>query len=292
MTSEFGSCLGSDPHRGSDPVCPVPAVAHGTARGYHRTMPKPILSPSLDLPAIRHGFFTREGGLSEGLYAGLNCGLGSKDVQDRVLENRARVATHLGGAQAEVLTVYQVHSGIAIRADGPIARDALPKADAVVTTVPGLVIGILTADCTPVLFADADAKVVGAAHAGWRGAVAGIIEATVAEMENAGARRDRIHAAIGPTISQANYEIGPEFESELLALDAANAEFFVHPPGARARFDLPGFVSRRLDRLGLAAVDRSALCTYANESLFFSFRRTTHRLEPDYGRQISAIVVT
>ncbi len=255
-------------------------------------MPNPILSASLDLPGIRHGFFTREGGVSAGLYAGLNCGLGSKDVQDRVLENRARVATHLGGAQAEVLTVYQIHSGAAVRADGPIVRDALPKADAVVTTVPGLVIGILTADCAPVLLADAEAKVVAAAHAGWRGAVAGIVEATVAEMEKAGARRERICAAIGPTISQSNYEVGPEFLAELLALDAGNAEFFVHPPGARAHFDLPGFVARRLDRLELAAVDRSAPCTYANESLFFSFRRTTHRSEPDYGRQISAIVVT
>ena len=256
-------------------------------------MLKPILSPALDLPGIRHGFFTRDGGTSDGLYAGLNCGLGSNDDAARVLENRARVARHLGGARPEVLTVYQIHSGTAVRADGPIPRDALPKADAVVTTVPGLVIGILTADCTPVLFADPDAKVVGAAHAGWRGAAAGIVEATVAEMEKAGARRNRIRAAIGPTISQAAYEVGPEFETELLALDPANRDFFTSPPpGEKSRFDLPGFVARRLNQLGLAAVDRQSPCTYADESNFFSFRRTTHRSEADYGRQISAIVVT
>lgn len=256
-------------------------------------MLKPILSPSLDLPGIRHGFFTRDGGNSEGLYAGLNCGLGSQDDPARVLENRARVARHLGGVRPEVLTVYQIHSGTAVRAEGPIARDALPKADAVVTTVPGLVIGILTADCTPVLFADPDAKVVGAAHAGWRGAVAGIIEATVAQMERAGARRDRIRAAIGPTISQSAYEVGPDFEAEVMGLDPANREFFTNPPpGEKARFDLPGFVAHRLEALSLANIDRVSPCTYADESKFFSFRRTTHRSEPDYGRQISAIVVT
>lgn len=256
-------------------------------------MLNPILSTSLDVPGISHGFFTREGGVSEGLYAGLNCGLGSKDDPDRVLENRARVARHLGGSRPDVLTVYQVHSGTAVRVDGPISRDQLPKADAVVTTIPGLVVGVLTADCTPVLFADPDAKVVAAAHAGWRGAVGGIIESTIEEMERAGARCDRIRAAIGPTISQAAYEVGPEFEAEVLALDSANRDFFTTPSdGGKSRFDLPAFVSRRLERLGLAAVDRVAPCTYADESLFFSFRRTTHRSEPDYGRQISAIVVT
>jgi YfiH family protein len=256
-------------------------------------MLNPIHSTLLELPGIRHGFFTREGGASEGLYAGLNCGLGSKDQTERVLENRARVAEHLAGAKSEVLTVYQVHSGTAVRAHGPLSRDALPKADAVVTTVPGLVIGVLTADCTPVLFADPQAKVVAAAHAGWRGAVAGIIEATVEEMVKAGANRDRIRAAIGPTISQTAYEVGPEFEAEVQALDPGNRDFFMVPSSdAKAHFDLPGFVARRLGQLGLAAVDRVAPCTYANESLFFSFRRTTHRSEPDYGRQISAIVVT
>jgi polyphenol oxidase len=256
-------------------------------------MLNPLISPALDIPGVRHGFFTRAGGVSEGLYAGLNCGLGSQDDPARVLENRARVARHLGGAQPEVLTVYQIHSGTAVRADGPIPRESLPKADAVVTSVPGLVIGVLTADCTPVLFADPEAKVVAAAHAGWRGAVAGIVEATVAEMEKAGARRDRIRAVIGPTISQAAYEVGPEFEAEVVGLDPANRDFFTTPAsGRKAHFDLPGFVARRLAGLGLAAAGRVSPCTYANESNFFSFRRTTHRSEPDYGRQISAIVVT
>lgn len=257
-------------------------------------MLKPITTPSLmDIPGIRHGFFTREGGVSEGLYAGLNCGLGSKDETERVLENRARVALHLGGARPEVLTPYQVHSGVALTVGEPIARGALPKADAVVTATPGLVVGVLTADCTPVLFADPDAKIVAAAHAGWRGAVGGIVEATVGAMEQAGARRDRIRAAIGPTISQGCYEVGPEFEAEIVAEDYENKRFFtISSPGARARFDLPGYVAGRLGRLGLAAVERMAPCTYENESLFFSFRRATHRQEPDYGRQISAIVVT
>jgi hypothetical protein len=210
-----------------------------------------------------------------------------------VLENRARVARTLGGTRPEVLTLYQVHSGVAHRVDGPIARTALPKADAVVTTTPGLVVGVLTADCTPVLFADPEAKVVAAAHAGWRGAIAGIIEATVAEMERAGARREHIRAAIGPSISQAAYEVGPDFQAEVEAADPANSVFFTRPEaGGRARFDLPGFVAMRLNRLGLSALACTAPCTYGNESLFYSFRRTTHRQEPDYGRQISAIVVT
>ncbi|MCU0954008.1 MAG: peptidoglycan editing factor PgeF [Hyphomicrobium sp.] len=253
----------------------------------------PIISPSLQaLPCIRHGFFTRAGGVSEGLYAGLNCGLGSRDDPGRVLENRARAARHLGGERPEVLTVYQVHSGSAVRVGGPIARDELPKADAVVTTTPGLVIGVLTADCAPVLFADPEAGVVAAAHAGWRGAVAGIVEATVAEMERAGARKERIRAAIGPSIGQSAYEVGPDFMEEVLSLDAANRDFFAGAPGSRPRFDLPGYVARRLGVLGLAAVDRTSPCTYSDESRFFSFRRTTHRSEPDYGRQISAIIVT
>jgi len=257
-------------------------------------MPNPVLSSALaDIPSVRHGFFTREGGVSEGLYAGLNCGLGSRDAAGRVLENRARVVRYLGGAASEVVTLYQVHSATALWVDHPLSRQGLPRADAVVTTVPGLVVGVLTADCTPVLFADPEAKVVAAAHAGWRGAVAGIVESTIVEMERAGARRDRIRAAIGPTISQAAYEVGPEFEAEVLAHDPANCDFFVVPQaGARARFDLPGYVGRRLGRLGLAAVESVSPCTYVNESLFFSYRRTTHRQEPDYGRQISAIVVT
>lgn len=257
-------------------------------------MLKPITSSLLTgMDGIRHGFFTREGGVSEGLYLGLNCGLGSKDDTDKVIENRARVAKHLGAARPEVLTLYQVHSAVALTVSGPIAREALPRADAVVTATPGLAVGVLTADCTPVLFADPEAKVVAAAHAGWRGAVGGVLEAAVAEMVAQGAQRARIRAAIGPTINQCCYEVGPEFEAEVLGLDADDARFFRVPAeGARALFDLPGYVEKRLRGLGLAGWERVAPCTYENESLFFSFRRTTHRLEGDYGRQISAIVVT
>jgi YfiH family protein len=254
----------------------------------------PIQSSILaEIPGVRHGFFTRQGGVSEGLYAGLNCGLGSRDETDRVMENRARVARHLGGSGQGVLTLYQVHSAVALTIDRPIAREALPKADAVVSATPGLVVGVLTADCTPVLFADPEAGVVAAAHAGWRGAVGGIVEATVAEMERAGARRDRIRAAVGPAICQRAYEVGLEFRAEVEAESSDNHRFFMVPAaGSRPRFDLPGYVAHRLGRLGLAGLDITAPCTYENESLFFSFRRSTHRQEPDYGRQISAIVVT
>jgi hypothetical protein len=256
-------------------------------------MLNPIISPALEgLPGIRHGFFTREGGVSDGLYAGLNCGLGSRDDPGRVRENRARAARHLGGAVPEVVTVYQIHSATAVRIEGPIPREELPKADAVVSSTPGLVVGVLTADCAPVLFADPEAKVVAAAHAGWRGAVAGIVEATVAEMERAGARRERIRAAIGPSISQSAYEVGPDFLEDVLSRDPVNRDFFDTTPGGKPRFDLPGFVARRLQALGLTAVDCVSPCTYSDESKFFSFRRTTHRAEPDYGRQISAIIVT
>ncbi len=254
----------------------------------------PLTAPSLAaMTGIRHGFFTRLGGVSEGLYAGLNCGLGSNDDPERVLQNRGRVAVHLGAAQPEVVTVYQIHSATAVTIDRPLDRAHLPKADAVVTRTPGLAIGVLTADCTPVLFADPEAKVVAAAHAGWRGAVQGVLAATVQEMERHGARRDRMIAAIGPTISQEAYEVGPDFETEFLTLEPDNARFFVRRDAAsRAHFDLPGYVAQDLASLGLAHIERVNPCTYENESLFFSFRRTTHRNEPDYGRQISAIVVT
>lgn len=257
-------------------------------------MPKPLQSPALcQASGINHGFFTREGGVSEGIYAGLNCGLGSHDQPARVLENRARVAGYLGARRPEVVTLYQVHGALAMTVREPIPRAELPKADAVVTRTPGLAIGVLTADCAPVLFADPIARVVAAAHAGWRGAVAGVLEAAVTEMERQGASRARIRAAIGPTISPAAYEVGAEFEAELLAQNPDNKKFFSRPAvQAKPHFDLPGYVASRLEGLSLATVDRIAPCTYGNESLFFSFRRATHRNESDYGRQISAIVVT
>jgi YfiH family protein len=254
------------------------------------TQPAPLTARSLAaLPGIAHGFFTRRGGVSSGLYASLNCGLGSEDDREKVLENRRRVASHLGAAA--VVTLYQTHSATALVVDRPPPLDALPKADAVVTATPGLAVGALAADCAPVLFADAEARVVAAAHAGWRGAVGGVLEAAIAAMEGLGAERCRIRAAIGPCIRQRSYEVGPEFEAQVNGLDAANARFFARPwPEARARFDLPGYVAARLSSAGLTAVETTPSCTYEAESLF-SYRRSQHRGEPDYGRQISAIVV-
>lgn len=255
-------------------------------------LPNPILDAALGrLPGIRHGFFTREGGVSEGIYASLNCGLGSNDERTMVIENRRRVAGFLGSREFPVVTLYQTHSAVAGLVTGAIEGE-LPKADAVVTATPGVVVGALAADCAPVLFADPVAKVVAAAHAGWRGAVSGILEATVAKMEEAGADRSRVHAALGPCIGQDAYEVGPEFEAELLALSPANARHFRRPmPGGKAHFDLPGYVLARLGGLGLARVSSAHASTYENESRLFSYRRCCHRKEPDYGRQISAIVV-
>lgn len=257
------------------------------------SMLSPLQADNLSiLPGIRHGFFTRQGGISRGLYASLNCGAGSKDDPVAVIENRARVAQHLGSFSDDVQTIYQIHSGTAQVVDKLVPREALPKGDALVTRTRGLVLGILTADCAPVLFADAEAGVVGAAHAGWRGALGGILEATVAAMEGLGADRARIFAALGPTIGAQSYEVGPEFVAAFEAADPDNARFFTMPKGRTTpHFDLPGYVMSRLGRLGLKHAERHAPCTYENESMFFSFRRTTHRKESDYGRQISAIVV-
>lgn len=252
----------------------------------------PITAPNLaSLAGIRHGFFTRAGGVSGGLYGGLNCGLGSSDTADDVLENRRRVSAHLGGRFDGVVTLYQVHGATALSITAPMARDALPKADAVVTATPGLVVGVLTADCAPVLFADPEAKIVAAAHAGWRGAVAGILEATVAEMERLGAVRSRIAAALGPCINQASYEVGDDFVAQVLAQDPAADGFFAQEAKAKPHFNLRGYVIGRLSIAGLMSVADEGHCTYENESRFFSYRRSTHRKEPDYGRQISAIVV-
>jgi polyphenol oxidase len=205
-----------------------------------------------------------------------------------VIENRARVAQHLGSFHDDVQTIYQVHSADVHVVNALAARESLPKADALVTRTRGLVIGILTADCAPVLFADPEAGVVAAAHAGWRGALGGVLEATVAAMEREGAERSRIFAALGPAISQKAYEVGPEFA----AVSAENTRFFAVPKGKTTpHFDLPAFVMDRLGKLGLHHTERESPCTYENESMFFSFRRSTHRKEPDYGRQISAIVV-
>ena len=241
---------------------------------------------------IRHGFFTRNGGVSGGSYASLNCGLGSKDDATLVAANRVLITRHLGQPAAAIITPHQVHSATAVVADRPWPPDQIPKADAIVTRTPGLVIGVLAADCTPVLFADPEARIVGAAHAGWKGALGGILEATVTAMQRLGARPSRIAAAVGPCINQAAYEVGPEFEARFLAADAGHARYFRRADaGSRPHFDLPGFVAGRLALLELATIEHCAVCTYANDSQFYSYRRSTHRHEPDYGRQISAIVV-
>jgi purine-nucleoside/S-methyl-5'-thioadenosine phosphorylase / adenosine deaminase len=256
-------------------------------------MPSPLAAENLKaLSGIRHGFFTRQGGVSQGIYASLNCGLGSNDDTERVLENRRRVARHLGGNGEAVVTLYQEHGTTARDVTTIPPRDAPPHADAVVSATPGLVVGVLTADCTPVLFADADARVVAAAHAGWRGALGGIVESAIEEMERLGARRERISAAVGPCIGQAAYEVGPEFEAQFLSRNPEFGRFFARRnETARPHFDLPGFVTQRLNDARLGSVVNLATCTYENESLFFSYRRKTKLQEPDYGRQISAIVV-
>jgi len=253
-----------------------------------------IQAPSLSaFPNVRHAFFTREGGVSDGIYASLNGGIGSRDAPDKVRENRARMASALGVAPTHFVTCYQIHSPDVIVAIEPWARENTPRADAIVTRMPGLAIGASTADCGPVLFADADAGVIGATHAGWKGALTGVLEATVAAMEKLGARRDRISAALGPMIRQPNYEVGAEFLERFTAGDAAaNARFFAPTsrPG-HAMFDLPGYIRSRLERAGIESIEDLGLCTYAEPARFFSYRRTTHRGEPDYGRHINAIAL-
>ena len=244
-------------------------------------------------PGVRHGFFTRRGGVSTGLYASLNGGLGSHDAPDLVEKNRARMAAALGVAPQCLVTAYQIHSSNVVIADAPWRREGAPRADAVVTRQPGLAVGVTTADCGPVLLADAQARVVGAAHAGWKGALAGVIEETVTAMERLGAVRERMTVAIGPTIRQPCYEVGPEFVARFLAEDAANRRFF--EPADReghARFDLPGFIVARLMRAHVGRIQDLSHCTYADPDRFFSFRRATHRGEPDYGRHVNAIALS
>eukprot|EP00435_Cladocopium_sp_Y103_P078733 s1_g2472.t1 len=233
-----------------------------------------------------------KGGTSSGIYAGRNCGLGSDDLRANVIENRGQTADELGVPRDHLLTVYQVHSPQVIVATKPWSHDEAPEGDAIVTATPGLALGILTADCTPVLFAEPEAGVIGAAHAGWKGAIGGVLEATVNAMTSLGAERERIDCSIGPTISQANYEVGPEFQKHFVDEAPGNGRFFVSSARENHfQFDLPGFVSDRLGRLGLHKIDDTKLCTYADAKRFFSFRRTTHAGEPDYGRQISSIAL-
>lgn len=248
---------------------------------------------SLDtLPRIRHAFFTRTGGVSEGVYTSLNGGVGSNDAPDKVAENRARMAVALGVTPDRLITAYQIHSPDVVVADAPWTPANRPRADAIVTRTPALAIGVSTADCGPLLFADAQARVIGATHAGWRGAFTGVIEATVAAMEALGADRANIVAALGPTISQRNYEVGPEFVARFTAADADNARFFAAAPQAgHAMFDLTGYITARVQRAGIVEFEDLGLCTYAEPERFYSFRRATHLHEPDYGRHINAIVL-
>ncbi len=252
-----------------------------------------LQAPSLaKLTPIRHAFFTRGGGVSEGLYATLNGGVGSNDAPDKITENRARMATALGVTPDRLLTPYQIHSPGVVVADAPWIPDNRPRADAVVTKTPRLAVGVSTADCGPLLFADSEAGVIGAAHAGWRGAFGGVIEATIAAMETLGAERTRLNVALGPTIRQPNYEVGPEFVERFVAADAANAQFFASSDRAgHAMFDLTGYIAARVHRAGIVKFEDLGLCTFAEPDRFYSFRRTTLRGEPDYGRHINAIAL-
>ncbi|URQ75479.1 MAG: peptidoglycan editing factor PgeF [Candidatus Ochrobactrum gambitense] len=259
-------------------------------------MPQPLRSPLLDKPAgqagkrIAHGFFTRKGGVSDGIYAGLNVGAGSDDVAEHVAENRRRVAESLGVEPDHLLTVHQVHSPDVLHVTAPFDSPR-PKADAMVTNIPGIALGALSADCGPVLFADHEAGVIGSAHAGWRGAFSGVLENTIDAMIGLGAKRENIVAVLGPTIGPDNYEVGPEFYAEFLSKDPAYARYFrASDKPDHKLFDLWTFITDRLTKAGVQA-ESLRQCTYADEDQFFSYRRTTHRKEPDYGRQIAAIAI-
>lgn len=255
-------------------------------------MPTMITHPALAaLPGVHHSFFTRQGGVSTGIYASLNCGVGSDDRREDVLRNRARASAMLGTTAERLVTPYQIHSAEAVTVREPWETGQGPKADAVVTDRPGIALGVGSADCGPTLLADADAGVIAAAHSGWRGALAGILESTVTAMQQLGAQPERIVAVLGPTISQPNYEVGPELKQHFVEADPANAGFFIPSPRPQHYlFDLPGFIVTRLSATGVAA-QSIGLCTYADADRFFSYRRATHRGEDDYGRLLSAITL-
>ncbi len=251
-----------------------------------------IDSEHLKLNGLAHGFFTRGGGHSNGIFASLNCGLGSGDDPDLVKLNREVVARALGVADGHVVTAHQVHSADVMEVTGVWPLEGRPKVDGLVSRTKGIVLGVLTADCGPVLFADETAQVIGCCHAGWKGALTGVTDTTIAAMEKLGARRDNIIAVIGPTISQVAYEVGPEFPRPFLEQSSAHGVFF--RPSVKAghfMFDLPGYLRQRMKGLGLKSVHDLALCTYSDESRFYSYRRATHRGETDYGRLISAIAL-
>ena len=245
-----------------------------------------ITSPAL--APFAHGFFTRRGGASSGVYAGLNCGYGSDDLRDAVAMNRTRVAAALDLTGADLTTVFQTHSAEVVEVTGPLP-EPLPEADAMVSATPGVALAILTADCEPVLFGDPQAGVIGAAHAGWKGALGGVLEATVAAMEALGARRERIVAVVGPTISQPAYEVGPEFLARFVTADPSHTRFFRRGAGDRMHFDLPAFGVSRLLAAGVGHAEWTGDCTYTDAERFYSYRRSVHTKEADYGRLISVI---
>ncbi len=243
------------------------------------------------IPGLRHAFFSREGGVSEGIYAGLNGGTGSNDDAARVAENRRRMAEQMGVAPDRLLTLYQVHSPDVVVATAPWDGGARPKADAIVTRTEGLAIGVTAADCGPILLVDPSARVIGAAHAGWKGALTGVLESTVDAMEKLGADRSGIVAAIGPMIRQNSYEVGSEFVERFLEADAEHAMFFL--PAEReghAMFDLAGFIRMRLENAGVLMIEDTGVDTYTDER-FYSYRRSVHRKEADYGRHVHAIAL-
>ena len=242
------------------------------------------------LGGVAHGFLGRRGGVSGGIYAGLNVGLGSDDDRDAIHENRRR-AVEVVAPGARLVTLHQVHSADAVVVTAPFADDARPHADALVTDRPGLAIGILTADCVPVLFADAGAGVIGAAHAGWKGAIGGVVAATVRAMETLGARADRIAAAIGPCIARASYEVDEGFVASFCTDDPENERFFADGRPGHAQFDIEGYVVSRLAAAGVRRIEALGLDTYADPDRFFSYRRATHRGEPGYGREMSLIAL-
>lgn len=256
------------------------------------TTPPALSAKNLDLPGVRHAFFTREGGVSEGVYGSLNGGVGSRDAPARVAENRARMAARVGVAPERLLVPFQIHSADALTVSEPWAPETRPRCDGLVTRESALALGVTGADCGMLLFADAGAGVVGACHAGWKGALGGMIEATIVAMEAQGARRADIHIALGPCIGPGSYEVGAEFVAAFVATDRAHARFF--SPSTRAghsMFNLPGFITERVERLGVASFENLSIDTYADESRCFSYRRCTHREEPDYGRLVSAIAL-
>jgi len=247
----------------------------------------------VSMPGVAHGFFTRRGGVSEAIYASLNCGPGSGDSREAVMENRRRALQALSNdSSTRLVTAYQIHSAEAVCVRTAWQIGDAPRADAMATDTPGIALGVLTADCAPVLMADAEARVVGAAHAGWKGALSGVVEATLDAMERLGGRRARIAAAIGPCIGQPHYEVGAEFRSAFVEADESNARFFcVGRDPAHWNFDLKDYVEQRLRGAGIENISSLPHCTYASERDFFSYRRATHRGEKDYGRQLSAIAL-